>query len=176
MRRRHAFYLSEAMTERLELVAETHRLSKSAILERALQVYLSQDAGGRPVSLCGLHQEESRKALNRLERDVAIATELLATFVRYFVTITPPMPANETEAARALGRLRFDQVIAGISRRLKTDQRLIARVLDSLEQPGESGGTSNPVPVGSSVSRPKESALHTGVSAAETKTERGTDG
>ncbi len=165
MRRRHALYLSEAMTERLELAAETHRVSKSAILERALQVYLSQDAGGRPGNLCDLQQEENRKALNRLERDVAIATELLATFVRYFVTITPPMPANETEAARALGRLRFEQVIAGISRRLKTDQHLIARVLDSLEETDKSGGASKTMPVGSSVSR-----------AAETETERGSDG
>jgi hypothetical protein len=162
MRRRHGLYLSEAMTERLELAAETYRLSKSAILERALQVYLSQDADRRPGNLCDLQLEENRKALNRLERDVAIATELLATFVRYFVTITPPLPANETEAARALGRLRFEQVIAGISRRLKTDQHLIARVLDSLEHTDKSGGASEATPADSSGSGGREPALHRG--------------
>ena len=151
MRKRHALYLSEAMTERLELMAETHRLSKSEILERALQVYLTQDADGQPSNLCGLQQEQNGKALKRLERDVAIATELLATFVGYFLTITPPLPASETEAARALGRLRFDQVIAGIAHRLKTDRHLIARVLDKLQQgdePARTGGAMPAEPAG----------------------------
>jgi predicted transcriptional regulator len=161
MRRRHALYLSEAMTERLELVAETHRLSKSEILERALQVYLTQDADGRPSNLCGLQQEQNGKALKRLERDVAIATELLATFVGYFLTITPPLPANETEAARALGRLRFDQVIAGIAHRLKTDRHLIARVLDKLrqgDQPTPTAGTRGAAPADAPVNRSVRSA------------------
>ena len=40
MRHRHALYLSETMTRNLRAAAETHRVSKSAILERALQQYL----------------------------------------------------------------------------------------------------------------------------------------
>ena len=43
MRHRHALYLSEAMTQRLQLVAEAHRLSKSEILERALRRYLTAE-------------------------------------------------------------------------------------------------------------------------------------
>lgn len=68
------------------------------------------DSGRRwpPDSLVALQQERNERALDRLERDVAIATELLATFVRYFLTITPPLPASETGAARALGQRRFE--------------------------------------------------------------------
>ena len=40
MRYRHALYLSEAMSQRLQEASEVHRVSKSAILERALQQYL----------------------------------------------------------------------------------------------------------------------------------------
>ena len=65
---------------------------------------------------------------------MAIATELLATFVRYLLTITPPMPATESDAARALGQQRFQQVFAGTARRLKTDRHLIGRVVKDLEQ------------------------------------------
>jgi len=122
------------MTERLNLIAERHRLSKSEIMERALQVYLVSEADGAPAHLFALQQERNERVLGRLERDVAIATELLATFVRYFVTITPPLPASETDAARALGQQRFRQVIAGIARRLTSDDHLIARVLDQLER------------------------------------------
>jgi len=134
MRQRHALYLSAAMTERLTLMAETHRLSKSDILERALQAYLTQDAGGRPTNLLAQQQDRNERKLGRVERDVAIATELLATFVRYFLTITPPLPASETDAAHALGQQRFQQAIAGIARRLKTDRHLIAHVVKELEQ------------------------------------------
>lgn len=121
MRQRHALYLSAAITERLAVMAETHRLSKSDILERAIQAYLTQDADGRPTHLLAQQQERNVRTLGRLDRDVAIATELLATFERYFLTITPPLPASETDTARALGQQRFGQVITGIARRLKTD-------------------------------------------------------
>ena len=51
MRHRHALYLSEAMTQRLQIMAETHGVAKSKILERALKRYLAHDSGefaGRP--------------------------------------------------------------------------------------------------------------------------------
>ena len=142
MRQRHALYLSAVMTERLEVMAETHRLSKSEILERALQAYLTQDANGRPTNLIAQQQDRNERTLGRVERDVAIATELLATFVRYFLTITPPLPASETDAARALGQKRFQRAIAGIARRLNTDRHLIAHVVKELEQRSTAPGTS----------------------------------
>ena len=133
MRQRHALYLSVAMSDRLKPIAETHRLSKLEVLERALQAYLAAETDGCPAHLLALRQERNERALGRLERDVAIATEL-ATFVRFFVTIAPPLPKRKTEAARALGQLLFRQVIAGIARRLNSDDHLIARVLSELEQ------------------------------------------
>ncbi len=107
---------------------------------------------------------------------MAIATELLATFVGYFLTITPPLPARETEAARTLGRLRFDDVIAGIAHRLKTDRNLIARVLDKLQQSDKPAGASEAMSAAPSGRRPGEPELHSGVTPAETKTKQSTDG
>jgi hypothetical protein len=49
----------------------------------------------------GLQQEQHGKALKRLERDIAIAAELLATFVGYFLTITPPLAGSR--GARPFG-------------------------------------------------------------------------
>ena len=138
MRQRHALYLSQAMTQRLQVMAETHRVGKSEILERALQRYLANESGGPPADLLALQQESNTRALRRLERDLAIATELIATFVRYFLTITPPLPGSEHAAARALGQLRFDQVIEDIARRLRTDRSLIARVAAILSESPQS--------------------------------------
>jgi hypothetical protein len=134
MRHRHALYLSEAMTQRLQLMAETHRLAKSEILERALTRYLAGESGNAPADLLVLQHESNTRSLRRLERDLAIATELIATFVRYFLTITPPLPEGERAPARALGQLRFEQVIEDIARRLRTDRSLIARVAAILSE------------------------------------------
>ena len=134
MGQRHALYLSQTMTQRLQVMAETHRVAKSEILERALKRYLASESGDSPADLLILQQESNARSLRRFECDLAIATELIATFVRYFLTITPPLPVSEHAAARALGQLRFEQVVEEIARRLRTDRSLIARVAAILRE------------------------------------------
>ena len=52
--------------------------------------------------------------------------------MRYFLTITPPLPAPEQDAARALGRQRFEVFVAQVGRRLASDQRLVSEILESI--------------------------------------------
>jgi predicted transcriptional regulator len=144
MRHRHALYLSEVMTQRLQMVAQTHRMSKSEILERALRRYLTSEANDPSHDLANIQQEATARSLSRLERDLTIAVELTAIFVRYFLMITPPLPKEAHAAARALGELRFEQVIESVAKRLKTDRRLVARVMAMMDQslgkpPADSG-------------------------------------
>ena len=146
MRYRHALYLSEAMTQRLQLVAEAHRLSKSGILERALRRYLTAENNDIAHDLINIQQEENARSLRRLERDLAISIELMATFVRYFVMITPPLPEEAHEAARALGQLRFEQVIGSVANRLKTDRGLVARVMTMVDQSHPMSHADSPQP------------------------------
>jgi predicted transcriptional regulator len=143
MRHRHALYLSQAMTLRLQATAETHRVSKSAILEQALQQYLAGQSGTQSKDMQSLQNEATSRSLRRLERDLAISTELTATFVRYFLTITPPLPSTEHAAARTLGQLRFEQVIEDIARRLRTDRSLMARVVATLADREHQTSTDN---------------------------------
>ena len=167
MRHRHALYLSQAMSERLQVLSETHRLSKSQILETALQRYLANDRTDQPNDLRDLQQQATARSLRRIERDLAIVSELMATFVRYFVTITPPLPESEHAAARAIGQLRFEQVIEEIARRLRTDRSLMAQVVAKLDddpfkthsdnQPRSEGDAAPPsVPVRSSAKPGRE--------------------
>ena len=128
MRQRHALYLSEAMTRQLQVTAAAHHLSKSQVLEAALERYLSPTNNPPASEGQNLHQKSNTRSLRRLERDIAISSELLATFMRYFLTVTPPLPEAEHAAARALGQLRLDAVIKDVARRLRTDRSLIARV------------------------------------------------
>lgn len=134
MRHRHALYLSEAMTQRLQLVAEAHRLSKSEILEHALRRFLMSENNDPSHVLINIQQGANARSLRRLERDLAIAVELTATFVRYFMMITPPLPEDAQDAARALGQLRFKQVVESVASQLKSSHALIAQVMAMIDQ------------------------------------------
>jgi hypothetical protein len=52
--------------------------------------------------------------------------------VRYYLTITPPLPHSEQEPARLLGKERFQVFVAQIGRRLAGDQRLVSEVLETI--------------------------------------------
>jgi predicted transcriptional regulator len=132
MRQRHALYLSASLTQHLQATADAHRVSKSAILEQALQQFLGAHHEQISNGLQPLQQAAMTRSVHRLERDLAISTELTATFVRYFLMVTPPIPEREHAAARALGQLRFEQVIEEVARRLRTDRSLMARVMSKL--------------------------------------------
>ena len=147
MRHRHALYLSDSLTQALELAAETHRVSKSAILELALQKFLAPTSNGPSDSLGQLQQNANARSLSRLRQEVAIVGELLATLTRFIVTVTPRMPQGEQAAARAHGNLRFEQAVEDVARRLRTDHGLMALVDTRLgrttqETPSDSPGRS----------------------------------
>jgi predicted transcriptional regulator len=132
MRHRHALYLSETLSQQLAITAETHHVSKSAILERALTQYLAAATSTASNSLQTLQQEQTTRSLRRLERDLAVTSELTATFMRYFLTITPSLPPSEHAAARAIGQLRYQQMIEEIAKQLRTDRSLLARVMATM--------------------------------------------
>jgi hypothetical protein len=145
MRHRHALYLPETISQKLQAAAETHRVSKSAILERALQQYLVGQNNSPQNDLRNPQPEATTRSWRRLERDLAIATELTATCVRYYLTITPPLPESKHAAARTLGHLRFEHLIEDIGRRLRTDRSLISRVMATMaNEPQETNSDSEP--------------------------------
>ena len=127
MRHRHALFLSDSMTQALELAAETHRVSKSSILELALQKFLAPTSNGPSDNLGHLQHNANVRSLALLRHELAIVSELLATLTRFFVTVTPRMPLDEQAAAQILGNLRFDQAVEDVARRLRTDHSLMAQ-------------------------------------------------
>jgi hypothetical protein len=57
---------------------------------------------------------------------------MLSLFVRYYLTIAPPLAQREQQPARELGRERFQVFVAQIGRRLASDRRLVSEVLESI--------------------------------------------
>ena len=73
----------------------------------------------------------SRQA-ERMERDQSIAIETLALFIRYYLTVSTPVPEAHQEAARALGKARFEQFTEQLGRHLMRGRSLVRDVVEEL--------------------------------------------
>ncbi|OFM64151.1 CopG family transcriptional regulator, partial [Pseudomonas sp. HMSC072F09] len=72
------------------------------------------------------------RQFERLERDQNIAIETLALFVRYFLTVSTPIPEAHQEAARAQGKARFEQFVEQLGRHLMRGRSLVRDVVEEL--------------------------------------------
>jgi hypothetical protein len=133
-KKRYTLYLSRPLARKFDLVAQQRLGAKSALVEEALRASLEPQQHPGVEEGLARRLNELSKAVATIKRDVAIATETLALFVRYFLTITPPLPQSEQEPARLLGKERFQVFVAQIGRRLAGDNRLVSEVLESIAQ------------------------------------------
>ena len=132
MKQRTTLYMTPEAVDRLALVANYRKGAKSALVEEALDRYLNPEKHRLLDNATLRRLDTMSRSLSTIARDGAIATETLSLFVRYFLTITPPLPATEQDAARALGRQRFEVFVAQVGRRLANDQRLVSEILESI--------------------------------------------
>jgi predicted DNA-binding protein len=137
MKPKLSVYLSDHLAERLALAAKRPGGNKSAIVEAALDRFLNpeRDTSGDAALIRRL--DRMSRQLDRLDRDLGIMAETFALYVRYYLTITPPLPVSDQDAAKALGRERFEMFVAQVGRRVASGGRLVAEVLDRVS-------TSNP--------------------------------
>jgi predicted transcriptional regulator len=137
MKPKLSIYLSDHVSERLCLAAKRPGTNRSAIVDAALDRFLNpeRDTSGDGALIRRL--DRVSRQLDRLDRDSAIMAETIALFIRYYLTITPPLPSGDQEAARALGRERFEIFVAQVGKRVASGAGLVADVMERVS-------TSNP--------------------------------
>jgi predicted transcriptional regulator len=131
-KRKCTLYLPVPLARRLDQVARDRHGAKSALVEEALRVSLE------PQQQTGLDEAFARRLdhisrqLAAVARDQTVTTETLGLFVRYFLTVTPPLPEDQQESARLTGRKRYEVLLAEIGKRVAEDRRLAAEVLQTI--------------------------------------------
>lgn len=120
MKSRLSVYLEPALLDQLEAYADRRGFSKSMIAEAAVASFLSPDAAERQEAALVRRLDRLNRHADRLERDVGIGIEMLALFVRFWLTATPPLPEAAQAAARAKGRERYGAFVESLGRRLAT--------------------------------------------------------
>jgi predicted transcriptional regulator len=106
--------------------------SQSMIAEAAIASFLSPDAAERREAAIGKRLDQLDRRVLRLERDMGIAVEALAVFVRFWVTTTPALPEPAAQAARAKANERYEAFITALGRRLAKGPKLRQEVSDDV--------------------------------------------
>lgn len=117
---------------RLDELATKKGVSKSSIVAAALASWLSPDAGDQREAAIAKRLDRLSRQFEKLERDQNIEIETLALFVRYFLTVSTPVPEAHQEAARARGKARFEQFVEQLGRHLMRGRSLVREVVEEL--------------------------------------------
>jgi hypothetical protein len=125
---RLSVYLDRAILVQLIALADRKKQPRSLIAEAAIASFLTpDDADRRDAALIRRLDLLTRQA-DRLERDLAITAETLALFIRFWLTVTPPLPETAQSAAQAKGRERFDLFLDALTRRLSKGRAFLREV------------------------------------------------
>lgn len=144
MRDRMNVYFPPEMLKQIVELADRKKLSRSAIVEAAVASFLSPDGSDRREAAFTRRLDRLSRQVQRMERDLGVTAETLALFVRFWLTITPPLPNDAQGAAQIKGRERFDGFIEALGRRLQKGQSFLREIPDdiggipSIEEPDDS--------------------------------------
>ena len=123
-------FIQHDHAKRLDELAAKKGVSKSSIVAAALASWLSPDAGDQREAATAKRLDRLSRQFERLERDQNILIETLALYVRYYLTVSTPVPEAHQEAAKAQGKARFEQFIEQLGRHVPRAARARGRVGD----------------------------------------------
>lgn len=130
-------FIQPEHARRLDELAAKKGVSKSSIVAAALASWLSPESGDHREASIAKRLDRLSRQLERLERDQTIEIETLALFVRYFLTVSTPVPEVHQEAAKAQGKARFEQFVEQLGRHLLRGRSLVRDVVEELHPQGQ---------------------------------------
>ncbi|WOH80626.1 CopG family transcriptional regulator [Bradyrhizobium sp. BEA-2-5] len=132
MRDRMNVYFPPELLKQISDLADRKKLSRSAIVEAAVASFLSPDGEDRREAAFARRLDRLSRQMQRLERDVGLTAETLALFIRFWLTITPPLPNDAQAAAQAKGRERFEGFVEALGRRLQKGQSFLREIPEEI--------------------------------------------
>ena len=128
MKARMNVYFEPGLLQKVEDLAARKNLTKSLIIEAAVASFLSPDADDRREAAFTRRLDRLTRQVERLERDLTISAEALALFVRFWLTVTPPMPESAQAAAKAKGTERYREFVDTLGRRVAKGQSVLKEI------------------------------------------------
>lgn len=133
MRDRMNVYFPPDMLRQIADLADRKKISRSAIVEAAVASFLSPDGADKREAALTRRLDRLTRQVQRLERDLGVTAEALALFVRFWLSVTPPLTGEAHAAAQAKGRERYEGFIETIGRRLQQGQSFLREIPEDIE-------------------------------------------
>ena len=132
MKPRLNVHVSDALFDKVAITAKRPGVTKAAVVEAALLGFFSKELDDSRDGALIRRLDRMTRAYDRLERNLVVATETLALFIRFFLTVTPPLPNADQDAARAIGKERFEYFIRQLARRLAAGRNMTRDLLEEI--------------------------------------------
>lgn len=139
-RTRLNLFIQPEHAKRLNELAITKGVSKSSIIAAALASWLSPDSGEQREVAMAKRLDRLSRQFERLERDQNILIETVALYVRYYLTVSTPVPEAHQDAARAQGKLRFTQFVEQLGRHLQRGRSLVSDLHEATPSEAQAAG------------------------------------
>ncbi len=133
-------YFEPELLKQVEALALRRNVSKSAVIEAAVASFLSADASERLEAAFARRMDRIDRQIAAMDEDLAIMGETLALFIRFWLTVTPPLPDSVQASAKAKGIERFEGFLQSLGRKLATGDRFLrelSRDIDTRRNGGE---------------------------------------
>jgi predicted transcriptional regulator len=125
-------YLDPELMNALAAYADRRGKSRSLVAEAAIASFLSPDADDQREAAIAKRLDRLDRRTTRLERDVGIGVEMIALFVRFWLSNTPPPPEAERAAMRRQGGDRYDAFMEALGRRLAKGPKVRQEISEDL--------------------------------------------
>lgn len=119
-RTRMNVYFDPALLKQIEALSMRRKVSKSAIVEAAVASFLSGDTSEKLEAAMSRRLDKIGRQIDGLDEDLAVLGEAVSLFIRFWMTITPPLPESAQASARVKGTERFEGFMQTLGKRLAT--------------------------------------------------------
>jgi len=132
-KKRLSVYLDPELMRLLADFADRREQSRSVVAEAAIASFLSPDADQRQEAAIAKRLDRIDRNIQRLERDIGIANEAFAIFMRSWLTSTASLPEAAQTSARAKGGERYDRFLEALGRRLAKGPKLRQEIAEDTQ-------------------------------------------
>lgn len=121
---RHQLFMPRDVSDRFMALAARKGVSRSDLLATMVRESLDNPGSSEFDARLGRRLDDTTIMLDRLTRDSRIELETLALFIRYVLTVLPPL-AEDDVAGKAAGAARFEVFVSQVARRFRAGERTL---------------------------------------------------
>lgn len=129
---RIGIYFEDDNFQHLQVMSKRPGEDYSGIVNKALSAFfMNEHEVKRDAAIIRRLDRMTRQA-DTLKRNQIISAEAFALFVRYFLTVIPPVPDSDKQSAQAQGAVRFERYLESLQTVLADGERALFTALEDV--------------------------------------------